>query len=82
VIRWGILKKVIRLTKSVDLSQPDELEEADLDVISGLIAEVFGNEISVKDLDDGADLSDMIACLQMIVAKASGIIQNPTPPAR
>jgi hypothetical protein len=82
IIRWGILKKVLRLSKAIDLDKPEEMSEEDVDAIASLVTEIFGNEFSVKDLDEGADLAEMIACLQAIVAKASGIVANPTPPAR
>jgi hypothetical protein len=79
VIPWGILKKAISLTKSLD---EKHVGSQDIDAIAGLVVEAFGNQFSIQDLDAGADVGEMISVLQNIVARASGIVQanqvNPT----
>ena len=77
-IPWKALKKAIKLIKQIDL---EDLKEEDIDLIAGLIAEVFGDKFTVEQLDDGADLGEMLAVLQNIMARANGISLNPTPPA-
>jgi len=50
-----------------------------MDAIAGLIVDVFGNQFSVQDLDNGADVGEMLAVLQGIVARASALVKaNPT----
>lgn len=76
IIPWGILKKAIALTKSV--SKKDVSGE-DMDAIANLVVEAFGNQFSVKDLDEGADIGEMLAVLQNIVARAGTLVKaNPT----
>lgn len=75
-IPWGVLKKAIALTKSIDQENVDE--EA-MDAIAGLIVEAFGNQFSIQDLDTGSDIGEMMAVLQGIVARAGALVKaNPT----
>jgi len=76
IIPWGILKKAIALTKSID---QENVEEKDMDAIAALIVEAFGDQFSIQDLDNGADIGEMIAVLENIVARASTLVKsNPT----
>ena len=76
VIPWGILKKAISLTKSINA---EAVGSQDIDGIAGLVVEAFGNQFSIQDLDAGADVGEMISVLQNIVARASVLVQaNPT----
>jgi len=77
-IPWKVLKKAVKLIKQIDL---EELKEEDIDLIAGLITEVFGDQFTVEQLDEGADLGEMIAVLQNVIARTNGISLNPTPPA-
>jgi len=76
IIPWGILKKAIGLTKSIDQK---DVGEKDMDAIAGLIVEAFGDQFTIKELDNGADIGEMIAVLENIVARASALVKsNPT----
>ena len=79
VIPWGILKKAITVSKTIDTENAGSI---DVDAIAGLVVEAFGNQFSIKDLDAGADVGEMISVLQNIVARASALVQanqvNPT----
>jgi hypothetical protein len=78
VIPWGVLKKAIALTKTIE---KEHVTEQDMDAIAGLIVDAFGNQFAIEDLDKGADIGDMLAVLQSIVARASALVQaNPTLP--
>lgn len=75
-IPWGVLKKAIALTKAID---KDDVGEADIDAIAGLIVEAFGNQFGIQDLDAGADINEMMAVLENIVARAGALVKaNPT----
>ncbi len=77
-VPWKLLKAAVRLAKQIDA---EHMEEDDLDALAGLVVEVFGNRFSIEDLNEGADVSDMMAVLQQIIGKARGLMpQNPTPP--
>lgn len=72
-VPWKILKAAVRLSKELDVN---DMTEADVDALAGLVVEAFGNQFSVEDLDAHADVSDMVAVLQMIVGKATSGLSN------
>ena len=77
-VPWKLLKQAVRLTKDLD---PNNMTEDSMDALAGLVVEVFGNKFSVADLNEGADVSEMIAVLNTIVTRAGGAVAaNPPPP--
>ena len=79
VVPWGILKRAVRMMDKMDVENPTE---EDIDAISGLIVQIFGDKVTIEELDNGADMDDMISCLRQIIAKARGLVPNPPPPAK
>ncbi len=79
IVPWGVLKKAIKLAKNLDTNSMDE---AKLDELTAFVVAAFGDRFSMEDLEKGADISDMMNVLQMIVAKAGGLSANPTPPGK
>lgn len=78
IVTWGILKKAIKLAKGVDVK---DMKEEDINELSGFVVAAFGDRFTMQDLEKGADISDMVSVLEMIVAKAGALSpQNPTPP--
>ncbi len=77
-VPWKMLKKAVKLSKEVDFEQ---LKAEDIDQVAGLVVEVFGDQFTIEDLDNGADVSEMLVVIQNIVSRANGIQLNPTPPA-
>jgi len=75
-VPWKLLKEAIRISKKLDA---DEITEETADELAGLVAAVFGEQFSVKDLDEGADIGEMMTVIVQIVAKAEGVMLNPTP---
>ncbi len=78
-VPWKLLKAAVRLAKKLDLSN---MSEEDVDDLAGLVVEVFGNKFSIEDLSNGADISEMVAVLNTIIAKAQGGMPNPTAPGK
>lgn len=76
-VPWRLLKAAIRLAKSMDV---ENMSEDDVDALAALVVESFGNRFSVADLNDGADISEMVSVLNTIIAKARGGLGNPTLP--
>ena len=76
-VPWKMLKKAVMLSKEVVF---DDMKAEDVDLIASLVVEVFGDQFTLEDLNDGADVGEMLAVIQNIVARASGISLNPTPP--
>ena len=77
-VPWKMLKKAVKLSQDIDF---DKLKAEDMDQIAGLVVEVFGDQFTLEDLDDGADVGEMLVVIQNIVARANAIQLNPTPPA-
>jgi len=56
-------------------------EERQINAIMQLVTEFFDHQFSPEQLRRGADVTEVIAVIRSILARASGIIQaNPTPP--
>jgi hypothetical protein len=73
-VPWGILKKAVALTKELDAAN-----EVEVDAIADLVVQTFHGQLTAEELNAGADLGEMLAVLQSIVARASGMMQaNPT----
>jgi hypothetical protein len=75
-VPWKILKASVRLTKEMNKEQPTE---EDLDQMAALIVEVFGNKFSVDELNEGADVGEMMAVLKAVISHASGGISAGAP---
>jgi hypothetical protein len=45
-----------------------------------VVVAVFGDQFTVEELNEQADIPEMVAVLNQIVATASAGIANPTPP--
>ena len=81
IVPWGILKKAIGLTKAVDFSDISKLDEADVDAIAGLVVQIFDGQVTLGELDSGADVGDMIAVIESIIARSGALVkENPTFP--
>lgn len=80
IVPWGLLKKAVRLSKSLNM---ENLTEDDVDALAELVVATFGNKFTVDELNAGADLEEMTVVLQTIVSKASRAMGtgNPTRPA-
>lgn len=80
-VPWRMLKKAVSLSKTLN---GGELTDELVDAMAGLVVETFGDRFTVKDLDDGAEITEMIAVINQIVAKAFGAMPvnpaNPTKP--
>jgi hypothetical protein len=76
-VPWKLLKKAVEVSAALD---PKDMTPETIDQLSSLVIAVFGDQVSREELDEGADVSEMVAVLRQIVAKASGSNPNPTPP--
>ena len=78
-VPWKLLKKAVRLSKSIDA---ENVSEDDMDALAELVVETFGNQFTVEELNEGADVSEMVAVLQAIVGKAGAAMGNPLIPGK
>jgi hypothetical protein len=94
VIPWGLLKKAVRMMAELNKTEkpakkkhfwekdiPEKLaEERQMEAISQFVVELFGNRFSVKDLEQGADVGEIMTVFQAVIARANATINaNPTP---
>jgi len=77
-VPWAVLKMAVRISKTLDINNPSE---EDIDALAGLVVEAFGGQFSVDELSKGADISEMLAVMTTIIAKAQlNMPANPTQP--
>ncbi len=77
-VPWKLLKKAISLSKEL---KEGELNEADVDNIAALVVDAFGNQFTVDQLSNGADVGEMMTVLKAIISRAAGANNtNPTLP--
>jgi hypothetical protein len=81
-VPWRLLKKAVQLSKSLANLDEKNLTEEDVDAITSLVVDAFGDQFTLADLNDGADLAEMMTVMQAIVSKAQGIAPNPPPPGK
>jgi hypothetical protein len=81
-VPWRLLKKAIQLSKSLANLDENNLTEEDVDSIASLVVDAFSDQFTLAELNDGADLAEMMTVMKAIVSKAQGITPNPTPPGK
>ena len=72
-VPWKLLKAAVRMSKTL---APEQMTEADVDSLAALVIETFGNQFTLDELNEGADISEMVTVLNQIVAKAKGTESN------
>lgn len=81
-VPWRLLKQAVRLQKTLVKTDGAEVSDEDLDNLASLVVEAFGNQFSIDDLNDGADVGEMMIVLQTIVNKAAGALNPTLPPGK
>jgi len=79
IIPWKFLKRALKLA---GMLESGDLTDADLDALGQLVVDFYGEQFSLADLENGADVSEMLVVLQAIVARAAELSPsspNPTP---
>jgi len=75
-VPWKLLKRAIKLSKTLNR---DDLTEENIDELAALVVEVFGDKFTVDQLNDGADVNEMMTVLEAIMASAQGMTPNSPP---
>ena len=78
-IPWKMLKKAIRLNKTLGAKPVDQYGDEDVDEITHFIMGVFPG-LTVDILDEQSDLTEMMNVLRAIVSRAKGIMDPTLPP--
>lgn len=76
IIRWGFLKKAIKLSKGMD---ENNFSETDVDKINEFVCELFGNQFTAKELEDESSFDEVFAVFKVIMNKASALTPNKVP---
>jgi len=86
-VPWGIMKRAVRLGKSMrslvgksDAEILEQMTDEDIDNLTLLVSDVFGGRVTVEELERGAEIPEMLTVLQGVISKAFGAAANPTPP--
>jgi hypothetical protein len=80
-IPWKLLKMGIRLNKKIGDKPIGDLEDADIDELTNYIRAIFPEKLTLEDLDEHADINEMMTVMQSVISKAKGIMDPTLPPA-
>jgi len=79
-VPWKLLKRAVKLVKVFGNDfDPDNMKESDIDELAALVVDAFGGQFTIDQLNDGADLGEMMTVLTGIMASAQGTVPNPPP---
>jgi uncharacterized protein YecE (DUF72 family) len=93
VITFQMLSAAVQLQEALEnlpekkrrwwWQKPISKEEQQIEALLALVAEFFGNQFTMQELRSGADISEVMAVLTAIIARAGTIVTaNPTKPPR
>ena len=74
VIKWGLMKKAIKLGKNMD---EKDFGEGDFDKISEFVCDLFDNKFTLKELEDGADMGEVFTAFKSVIKKAGSMNISP-----
>lgn len=72
VVRWGLLKQAIKLSKQVNQKDAEIGEEA-MDAISAFVCRLFGDKFTPSQLDNGADISEIMNAFRAVINRAAAV---------
>lgn len=71
VVNWGCLKKAVKLSN--ELQTGEDLSEEKLDKITNFVVYLFGNKATKEEIEEGADISEIMSCFRAVVRRASAL---------
>ncbi|RPI90330.1 MAG: hypothetical protein EHM40_18660 [Chloroflexi bacterium] len=94
IIPWGMLKKATRLMDQFEEPKPEAKkkwfwqkeedanvrpEEKQMEAISQFVVDLFGNQFTVKELENGADMGEIMTVFRSVITRANAAVKsNPT----
>lgn len=72
VVRWGLLKKAIKLSKQIN-QKDEEIEEEAMDAISAFVCQLFRDKFTPTQLDEGADIAEIMSAFRAVVNRAAAV---------
>src|SRR5258708_3342628 len=79
-VPWKMLKRAIRLNKSIGSKEIDQYEETDIDELSSFVISIFGDGLTPEILDNQSDVTEMMSVIRAIVSRARGVMDPTLPP--
>jgi len=79
-VPWKMLKKAMALRKVASKGN-EEINAEDMDAIAGYVVELFGQDMTLEMLDNGADMGEMLTVIRSVMARAAGLVDPTIPPA-
>ena len=70
VVRWGILKQAIKLSKSLEESK-NGFDDDCFDAVSAFVCRLFDDKFTPHELEDGADVTEIMACFTQVIRRAN-----------
>jgi hypothetical protein len=70
-LKFGFLKRAVKLQSKVTAMNQDNMDEM-FDLVAEFVVSFFGDEITVKEIEDGATPGEVFAVLKEIVSCANG----------
>ena len=70
-MNWGCLKKAVKLSN--ELQTGEDLSEEKLDKITNFVVYLFGNKATKEEIEEGADISEIMSCFRAVVRRASAV---------
>lgn len=68
--KWGIFPMPVTEKKTT--------EEVQMDAISQFVVELFGNQFTIKELENGADMGEIMSVFQSVLTRANNAVKaNP-----
>lgn len=94
IITFNMLSRAVGLSETLNAPQKRRrwwlwwendltTEQAQINALMQLVADFFGNQFTVDELKNGADVPEVMSVLKAIIARSSGISAgNPTSPRK
>ncbi len=67
---WKLLKTCVELNEAHKLDSEASLTSDSIEILESLVCEVFNNQITPKDLQDGADMVEVLTVYNAIMTRA------------
>lgn len=71
VVRWGVLKKAIKLANEIGSSS--DVDGETFDNISNFVCFLFDNQFTRDELENGADVGEIMTCFRAVVHRANAL---------
>jgi aspartate ammonia-lyase len=75
VIPWGMLKKALSLQKYIS-KESEEFDDGIVDAMAQFVCDLYRDQFTVEDLNNGADLTEVMAAISAVVSHAGALNPN------